>query len=123
VDPSTLVSPKNFALAASILVVISFARNIAPALFSKRWMQRVLPVLPLLLSSAAFAFGFGDAGETPTWQDKLIAALLTGAASSSIYKFGRTTVLGRGMTAEIPMALPEDQGTPATQTPPPAGEA
>jgi len=120
-DPTVLVSPKNFALAAAILVVISFARNTAPTFFARRPVQRFLPLLPIILSCAAFGLGFGDAGDTPTWQDRLVAAVLTGAAASATYKVGRTTVLGRGMDAEMPTAIPETASTPDSTSPPSAG--
>lgn len=94
-DPSSLVSGKNAALAAAIVVVLAFARGSAPALFQKRAVQRVLPVLPVIMGILGIFCGFGEGGDC--WQNKLVSGLLTGAAASTLYKVGRTSILGQGL--------------------------
>lgn len=94
-DPSTLVSEKNAALAAAIVTVLAFARGAAPALFLKRPVQRVLPTLPILMGITSIFAGFGEGGTT--WQDRLVSGILTGAAASALYKIGRTSLLGQGL--------------------------
>lgn len=138
---SSLVSGKNLTLAGSVFVLVMLLKTSFPEFFKSNAGKRLLPVLPMLLAVVAAFFGFCDVALAPSWQDKLMTGLLTGAYASWFYKVGRTTILGRDLEAPLggvsvpptePDATPSEvppvvvataTAAPATPAPPAAAAA
>ena len=95
-----LVSPRNLGVATAIVVFIATFRGAVPSLFERPTVRRLLPVLPVLLGVAAAFGGFTETVGPASWQNRLVIGILTGAAAASLYKVGKTTVLGQGLVFE-----------------------
>jgi len=108
-----LVSVRNLSVATAIVVFLLTLKGAIPAFFEKVWVRRVMPVMPVLLGVAAAFTGFAEIVAPPTWQNKLVIGVLTGAAAATFYKVGRTSILGQGIAPYEPEPLLRNTSIPA----------
>lgn len=111
-DPTTLITGANLACYGAILAILQTAKMLIPH-FDNKWVQRFLPLFPLVLGIGSALLGMATG---KTWQEKLTIGIIIGVAAGQTFKVGKTTVLGKGIeTAALPPAKPAD---PAPATPP-----
>ena len=103
------ISVENGALVGTTLMGLMLARRYFPWIFESHWGERLLPVLPAIIAVAAAQLGMG--GAHGTWIDKLKMGIMAGFAASSIYKVGKTTVAGKGLTNAAEPAADDSKGT------------
>ena len=117
----SLVSLVNLGLSLAIFALVVTLKRAWPEFVASRAGQRALPVIPMLLGVILALAGFRDAAVT-RWQDVIVVGLLSGAFAASIFKIGRTSVLGKGLEAaglELPEDPPKAAPAPAPLDPPP----
>lgn len=114
---STIISPQNAGIAATIVTVIGTLRQIAPEAFATRFGKRLLPALPVILGLFGSLLGLSDAAGHPatTWKERLVVGFLNGAAASTLYQLAAKT-MGSGPSAQPPTA-------PAAPVDPPSSAA
>lgn len=102
---ANIVTGTNLSLAIAVNVILVVIRTLAPEAFKTPIGQRILPVLPILLG-LPLAMLLSDIAR---WQDRLVMGFLVGFVASTMFKVGRTSILGMGLdiaTKEEPK--PED---------------
>lgn len=113
-DPTTLITGANLACYGAILAILQTAKMLIPH-FDNKWVQRFLPLFPLVLGIGSALLGMATG---KTWQEKLTIGIIIGVAAGQTFKVGKTTVLGKGIeTAALPPA-PAKPADPAPATPP-----
>jgi hypothetical protein len=110
-DPTTLITGANLACYGAILAILQTVKMLVPGMDNK-WVQRFLPLFPLVLGIGAALLGMATG---KSWQEKLTIGIIIGVAAGQTFKVGKTTVLGKGIEA---LAAPTP--APAKPADPPA---
>jgi hypothetical protein len=91
----SLINGMNATLGGAIWGIVYAIKKI-PGAMDKAWVQRVMPVIPLLLGVAGGAAGAVTV--TPvTMANKIVAGLMVGGLTMVVFKVGKTTVMGKGV--------------------------
>jgi hypothetical protein len=101
-DPTTLITGANLACYGAILAILQTAKMLVPGMDNK-WVQRFLPLLPLILGVAAAMIGMATG---KNWQERVTIGIIIGVAAGQSFKLGKTTLLGKGLEPDAPKALP-----------------
>ncbi len=119
-DLATLLQGNNLLLMGGTVAVVTTMRTMFPVFFTKHWGERVLPLLPLLVAVIGALCGVSE-GDTVS--EKVAIGLLAGFTAGQLFKIGRTTFLGYGVTPkgeasetvkEVTTAASDPQGQPNT---------
>lgn len=112
-DPTTLITGANLACYGAILALLQTAKMFIPH-FDNKWVQRFLPLFPLILGIAAALLGMATG---KTWQERLTIGIIIGVAAGQTFKVGKTTVLGKGIEAATPAPTPAPAADPKPADP------
>lgn len=119
-DDASLISPRNSAVAAGIVAIITGLRRSWPEFFAGNVGKRILPLLPMALGVAAAFAGLCDMGDAPllTWPSKAVVGVLTGTVASTLFKVADSTIAPASLSGATPSTAPP---APAPAAAPPAG--
>lgn len=113
-----MVSGENAVLAGVVFAVMTAGKGAAGKFFETPTGQRILPVLPLVLGVAFSLSGFCDPSVT-RWQARVVVGLLSGALAGQMFKVGRTSIMGKGVSEPEPNVRVSEVGLPPAATPAP----
>lgn len=117
-DFSALLVGKNFILLGGVFALTTTVRSTFKPFFDAGMGERLLPLVPLILGILGALMGISE--NAPTVADKVGIGLIAGFTAGHIFKLGKTSVLGYGVTKKPKKDLPE--GEPAAEDPPVEGE-
>ena len=119
-DDASLISPRNSAVAAGIVAIITGLRRSWPEFFAGRVGKRVLPLLPMALGVAAAFAGLCDMGDGPllTWPSKAVVGVLTGTFASTLFKVADSTIAPASLSGTTSTAPPAPSPVPPPAPPP-----
>jgi hypothetical protein len=94
----SLFNGMNATLGGAIFGAVYAIKQI-PGLLDKPVVQRLMPILPLILGAIGGACGAVTV-EPVTMANKIVAGVMVGGLTMIVFKVGKTTVLGKGIDAE-----------------------
>jgi hypothetical protein len=116
-DFSSLLVGKNFVLLGGVFALTTTLRSTFKPFFDMGMGERLLPLVPLILGILGALMGISE--NAPEVADKVGVGLIAGFSAGHLFKLGKTSVLGYGVTKKAPKkpedALPE--GDPAAEDP------
>lgn len=115
-DPTTLITGANLACYGAILAILQTVKMLVPGMDNK-WVQRFLPLFPLVLGIVAALVGMASG---KNWQERLTIGVIIGVAAGQSFKLGKTTLLGKGLEVVASGAPPVAPPTPAVPSPSPS---
>lgn len=114
-DFSALLVGKNFVLLGGVFALTSTVRSTFKPFFDAGLGERLLPLVPLILGVLGALMGISE--NAPGVEDKVGVGLIAGFTAGHIFKLGKTSVLGFGVTPR-----PKKTEEPAASDPPTEGE-
>jgi hypothetical protein len=118
-DPTTLITGANLACYGAILAILQTVKMLVPGMDNK-WVQRFLPLFPLVLGIVAALVGMASG---KNWQERLTIGVIIGVAAGQSFKLGKTTLLGKGLEdGKATTPAPAKPTDPAPTTNPDGGK-
>lgn len=95
-DFASLLAGKNITLMGGVFALTTTFRLSFKPFFESGLGERLMPLLPLLLGVAGAFLGMCE--NAPTGADKTGIGLVAGFAAGHLFKLGKTSVMGYGIT-------------------------
>ena len=89
-----LATQQNLMLVGAVFAVLQTLKMAIPKWSSTKLGQRLMPVIPEVLGVVGALAGLSSG---KTWQENVAIGLMAGFAASKGFKFGKTTLLGKGV--------------------------
>ena len=111
-DLSLLLTGRNAMLPVGAYAATQTCKMLFPEVMKTKVGQRLLPVLPTLIGIVMALLGAGEGAEKII--DKVMLGLIAGFTASSLFKVGKTSLLGWGVSeTETTPAATSAEAVPA----------